>query len=339
MLAAAAAAAGEPYRLKFAALDMQKIAAEDLAGGGKPRPMRFAIPHDVAVVPGKQGTWTDWADGSSEWRLEVATPDAVHLNFGFSRFRLPPSAELTIASADGKHRQGPWTHADNPVTGQLWTQVLHDTGAVVVLRVASAEKALVDVALTRVGHGYTGFGAVAKHCKSGACNTDVACLGDTDPWNENRRSVAAITVGGTDTCTGSLVNNTAGNRRLLFATATHCGITGGNVASMLAYFNYENPTCRTPGPTPRWPGWPCWRPPTIHSPAARRQARARTSRCWNWPAAPARTPSTCSGPAGTAARRRPPALRPARRPVPQACAPRSTIPASTKSASPSWKSR
>ncbi|MFN9730691.1 MAG: hypothetical protein ACK59M_09550 [Pseudomonadota bacterium] len=247
MLAAAAAAAGEPYRLKFAALDMQKIAAEDLAGGGKPRPMRFAIPHDVAVVPGKQGTWTDWADGSSEWRLEVATPDAVHLNFGFSRFRLPPSAELTIASADGKHRQGPWTHADNPVTGQLWTQVLHDTGAVVVLRVASAEKALVDVALTRVGHGYTGFGAVAKHCKSGACNTDVACLGDTDPWNENRRSVAAITVGGTDTCTGSLVNNTAGNRRLLFATATHCGITGGNVASMLAYFNYENPTCRTPG--------------------------------------------------------------------------------------------
>ncbi|MFN9737270.1 MAG: hypothetical protein ACK59R_01810, partial [Pseudomonadota bacterium] len=45
MLAAAAAAAGEPYRLKFAALDMQKIAAEDLAGGGKPRPMRFAIPH------------------------------------------------------------------------------------------------------------------------------------------------------------------------------------------------------------------------------------------------------------------------------------------------------
>jgi hypothetical protein len=246
-LAASHAGASEPYRLKFAALDMEKVAAEDLAATGKPNPMRFAIPHDVKVVPGEQGAWADLAGGVSEWRLEVATPDAVHLNFGFTRFRLPPSGELTIESADGKHRQGPWTHADNPASGQLWTQVLLDKAAVIVLRVATAEKALVDVALTRVGHGYTGFGTIAKHCKSGACNTDVACLGDTDPWNENRRSVAAITVGGTDTCTGSLVNNTAGDRRLLFATATHCGITGGNVASMLAYFNYESPTCRTPG--------------------------------------------------------------------------------------------
>lgn len=246
-LAAATASAAEPYRLKFAALDMQKVAAEDLARTGKPAPVRFAIPHDVKVVPGTQGAWADYADGTSEWRLEVSTPDAVHLNFGFTRFQLPPSAEMTIESRDGKHRQGPWKHADNPVTGQLWTQVLPDEAAVIVLRVATAEKALVDVTLGRVGHGYTGFGFTAKHCKSGACNTDVACLGDMDPWNENRRSVAALTLGGTDNCTGSLVNSTAGDRRLLFATATHCGITAANVATLLAYFNYESPTCRTPG--------------------------------------------------------------------------------------------
>lgn len=259
-LTASAASAAEPYHLKFAALDMQRVAAEDLARTGKPAPARFAIPHDVSVAPGKQGAWADYADGHSEWRVEVSTPDAVHLNFGFKRFQLPPSAELSIESLDGKHRQGPWRHADNPATGQLWTQVLPDKGAAIVLRVASAEKALVDVELSRVGHGYTGFGFTAKHCKSGACNTDVACLGDTDPWNENRRSVAAITLGGTDNCTGSLVNNTAGNRRLLFATATHCGITTANVASLLAYFNYESPTCRTPGSTAS--GTPVPRPNT-----------------------------------------------------------------------------
>jgi lysyl endopeptidase len=246
-LASHSAGATTDYRLKLTALDMDRVAAEDLAMSDKLRPMRFAIGRDVDVVPGREGAWRDLAGGASEWQLVVSTPDAKHLNLGFGRFRLPPSGELRVQSMDGKFVLGPWTHVDNPVTGQLWTQIIPGREAVVLLRVATSEKPLVDVALSRVGHGYTGFGSEAKHCKSGACNTDVACLGDADPWNENRRSVAAITVGGTDTCTGSLLNSTAGDRRLLFATATHCGISAANVASVLAYFNYESPTCRTPG--------------------------------------------------------------------------------------------
>jgi hypothetical protein len=69
-----------------------------------------------------------------------------------------------------------------------------------------------------------------------------------DPWNGPRRAVGAYTRGGTDTCTGSLVNNTANDRRMLFATATHCGITTNAIAqSVVVYWNYESPTCRTPG--------------------------------------------------------------------------------------------
>jgi lysyl endopeptidase len=241
-----ASAAPSVAVIKFPALDMQKVAAEDLANASKERPQRFAVARDFEAVPGRQGEWADFADGTSEWRLKVVTPDAVHLNFGFTRFHLPPSASLRIVSDGGKAELGPFDASHNAPTGQLWTQVLPGSSAELVLRVATREKLLVDLALTRVGHGYTGFGFNAKHCKSGACNTDVACLGDSDPWNENRRAVAAITVGGTDTCSGSLVNNSANNRRLLFATATHCGITAANVASMLAYFNYESPTCRTP---------------------------------------------------------------------------------------------
>jgi hypothetical protein len=251
-----AASSAEPYVLKFPALDMAKVAAEDFARAGKEQPQRFAIARDFEAIPGRQGAWADFADGTSEWRAKVITPDAVHLNFGFTRFHLPPSASLSIVSADGKAELGPFDASHNAPTGQLWTQVLPGNSAELVLRVATREKLLVDLALTRVGHGYTGFGFNAKHCKSGACNTDVACLGESDPWNENRRAVAAITVGGTDTCSGSLVNNTNNDRRLLFTTATHCGITAGNVATMLAYFNYESPTCRTPAASGQSPVLP-----------------------------------------------------------------------------------
>lgn len=55
--------------IKFPALDMQKVAAEDLALAGKERPQRFAVARDFEAVPGRQGEWADFADGTSEWRL------------------------------------------------------------------------------------------------------------------------------------------------------------------------------------------------------------------------------------------------------------------------------
>lgn len=233
--------------LTLPAMDLQQLQIEDAAAAVKDHPPRFAVGRDVEYVPGKHGGWVDNADGSSTWRLRVVTPDAVHLNFGFTRFYLPPSAKLLIRSNDKRQVLGPYTAEQNAATGQLWTQILPGTEALIELSVDTRERDLVDLRLSRIGQGYRGFGSTSKFCKSGSCNMDVACLANDDPWNEPRRSVAAITLNGTDTCTGSLVNNTNGDRRLLFATATHCGINGGNVASLLAYFNYESPTCRTPG--------------------------------------------------------------------------------------------
>ncbi len=234
--------------LKFPALDREKIAQEDSENSFKAVPPRFAVARDVSLEPGKQGQWIDTADGKSIWRVNVKTPDAVHLNFGFGTFYLPPTASMVITS-NTKAVLGPFTEADNQKTGQLWTEILQGNDATIELTVDKLFRDRVDLRLSRVAQGYRGFGSPDKFCKSGSCNMDVACLGADDPWNDQRRAVAAITVGGTDTCSGSLVNNTNGDRRLLFATATHCGITAGTVASMRAYFNYENPTCRTPGST------------------------------------------------------------------------------------------
>ncbi len=248
-IAQSASAVGSQGAVEIAlpALDLQKIALDDEAARFKlGAPTRFAIPQDVDFVPGKQGGWIDDKHGRSTWRVRVSSPDTAHLNFGFTRFHLPSSATLVIESNDKQNRLGPFGEKDNPPTGELWTQVLPGSGAIIELVVDTAQRSQVDLRLSRIGQGYRGFGAGNKFCKSGNCNMDVACLANDDPWNEPRRAVAAITVGATDTCTGSLMNNTSGNRRLLFATASHCNITSANVASVLAYFNYESPTCRTP---------------------------------------------------------------------------------------------
>ncbi len=257
--AAQVAAAADAPKQVFPALDMDRIALEDSLADykGTPGGYRFAIARDVDISPLDHGAWERGADARWTWRLKVETPDAVHLNFGFARFKLPPSARMIIIGADGRAALGPYTAADQLPTGQLWTQVLNGSSALIELSVADGEQDQVDVRLSRIGHGYRGFGYLTKHCKSGACNMDVACLGDGDPWNAPRRSAGAITIGGTDTCSGSLVNNTNNDRRMLFATATHCGLNAGNIGSVLVYWNYESPTCRAPGssasgiPTPR----------------------------------------------------------------------------------------
>jgi len=250
-LAGGAGAAGftsDKSQVSFDALDMDRVAAEDALTDPKGNaPYRFAIGHEVKVDTAGYGVWATKADGNRVWTFEVQTPDAAHLNFGFNPYRLPAGASLLIRSPEGK-KIGPYTDQENSITGQFWTPVLLSGSAVLELTVPAGKEQEVELQLVKIGHGYRGFGATAKHCKSGACNMDVACLGGADPWNEQRRSVGAYTLSGTDTCTGSLVNNTANNRRMLFATAGHCNITSNAIAAtIVTYWNYESPTCRTPG--------------------------------------------------------------------------------------------
>jgi hypothetical protein len=257
-LAAASAIANGPHSfewersasvqpLYFPPLDLNRLAAEDSVSEQiKGRPFRFAVGHDVAITPWNAGEWSD--DGrTARWSLPIHADDAAHINLGFSQFTVG-SGQLQIVAQDGSVIAGPYRQRDVPAHGQLWTPVLMGEKSLVVLEVPSRERARVNVLLSRVGHGYRGFGIDSIACRSGACNTDVACLGASDPWNQQRRSVGAITVGGTDTCSGSLLNNTANDRRMLFATATHCGIaTDTQAAATLVYWKYESATCRQPG--------------------------------------------------------------------------------------------
>lgn len=236
-------------KVSFDALDMNKLeeqdALTDIKGVG---PKRFAIGHELKVNPAGYGHWTNGPNGSMVWTFEIETPDAAHLGFGFNPFHLPEGATLNITSPDGGEKLGTLTAENNNSTGQYWTQVLMSSKALLTLTVPAGRQNEVQLELVKIGHGYRGFGARTKYCKSGSCNMDVACLGPSDPWNDQRRSVAAYTRGATDTCTGSLVNNTAGDHRLIFATAGHCGMnSNADAATIVAYWNYESPTCRTPG--------------------------------------------------------------------------------------------
>ena len=122
----------------------------------------------------------------------------------------------------------------------------------VELTLPSAELGNLKLELGFINYGYRGFENLRPARKdgagprSGSCNIDVVCPQGV-PWAAEIPSVANISTGGSAFCTGFMVNNTANDKRNFFQTAYHCGITSGNAASLVTYWNYQNSTCRTPG--------------------------------------------------------------------------------------------
>lgn len=223
----------------FAPLDVKAIHDQEVANEKKGEAPRFAIPHSVSVSPMKSQSWEKSAQGYT-WTHRVTTPNAVSLNFGFSRFHLPEGAELNIYSADRTQFIRPFTSEDNNVNNQLWTPVIMSDDVIIELTVPSDLVDQVDLELTQVGQGFRTFGQ--STLKSGSCNIDVACT-DSKGWEKEVNAVAVISTGGSAFCTGFMVNNTKGDKTPYFMTAAHCRITAATAPSLVTYWNYQTSKC------------------------------------------------------------------------------------------------
>lgn len=223
----------------FAPLDVKAIHDQEVANEKKGEAPRFAIPHSVSISPMKSQNWEKSAQGYT-WTHRVTTPNAVSLNFGFSRFHLPEGAELNIYSADRTQFIRPFTSEDNNVNNQLWTPVIMSDDVVIELTVPSDLVDQVELELTQVGQGFRTFGQ--STAKSGSCNIDVACS-ESKGWEKEVNSVAVISTGGSAFCTGFMVNNTKGDKTPYFMTAAHCRITAATAPSLVTYWNYQTSKC------------------------------------------------------------------------------------------------
>lgn len=244
------AALPDSAQLTVAAIDADKALAEDAT---RPRsaPLRYALERPVSTTVdrfGKSfgGQWDVLPDGRALWRMTVRAPGAISIDLGFSKMWLPHGAELYVLGADNKTFVGPYSDADNSVSGEFWTPVVPGDHAQIELVVPAEFAHAVTLELGMVHGGYRDIwtGAVSG-AKSGSCNVDTACP-VTDPWREQVRAVARYSVNG-GLCTGELINNVNNDGRALFITAHHCFSTQTQANGIVVYWRYENPTCRTPG--------------------------------------------------------------------------------------------
>ncbi|NVJ67864.1 MAG: trypsin-like peptidase domain-containing protein [Gammaproteobacteria bacterium] len=229
--------------LQIPALDMEKIAKEDASFSKFEKTYRFAVAYDALNSYTSKGKWSDAGD-QAIWRLKVDAKDTKNLSFGFKDVFLPTGAQLFVYSKDYSQVVGPFTEKDNNSFQELWTPLIHGGEAIIEISVPKKLQRYATFDLTHINQGYKGIDPVSR-AKSGSCNIDVVCP-VADPWKNEIRSVASYTFnkgGSTFVCTGTLMNNTALDRKPYFLTANHCVSDQTVASSMVFYWNYETSSC------------------------------------------------------------------------------------------------
>jgi lysyl endopeptidase len=208
---------------------------------GKGAPLQFAVRIPMALSLA-DGIWDLPETDLARWRLKLHSPGAHSLHVHFSELRLPPDAELWFYDAAGTRVRGPWTQAHDTVAGPAATAVVLGETAVLELRAPASQRDAAAIGISDVFHGYTDLRtAGGPSAKAGACQRDVACS-EGSTWSDQIRSVVLLQIGNF-ACSGQLLNNVRSDNTPFLLTARHCGITSANASSVVAYFNFQRPSC------------------------------------------------------------------------------------------------
>jgi len=235
-------------RIVMPELDNAQLRADELERQRPGRAPKFAESFEVDVNPDTHGTWESTGDGKWVWRLRVYSKGAKSLNLGFSEYSMPDDGTLIMYTPSKDFIAGPFSVHDNEAHNQLWTPILEGDEVVLEVAVSERDKGRLKLYLQYVNHDFMGFQSLATE----ACHIDVNCGGEDgyaqiEGYRDAIQSVAVYSLGGDRLCTGFLVGNAEKDETPYFMTAFHCEVDAGDAPSLVAYWEFENSTCREPG--------------------------------------------------------------------------------------------
>ena len=231
------------------ALDIATLMAEDeINMAGKLAPYKFGENIDVSLNMQNSGSWETLKKGRV-WRLAIESTGSFSLNFIFDDFFIPEGATLHFYTEDQTQVLGPYTHENNSAARTFGSFPLPDDVVYIEYYEPLTAYGQGSLSIASVTHAYRDLFAYYDSSRggfggSGACNNNVNCPEGAN-WQDDKRSVAIIIVGGSGSCTGAMVNNTAQDGTPYFLTANHC--LGGNLNNWSFKFDYESTGCSNAG--------------------------------------------------------------------------------------------
>ncbi|MQY78008.1 MAG: T9SS type A sorting domain-containing protein [Bacteroidetes bacterium] len=216
----------------------------------KGQPLQFAIPVKVHFTPQNSGIWKTLPGGDRVWYLGIQSKGAYSLNIIFDLFEIPSGCKLFIYNTDATYVLGAFTGKNNKKFKKLATAPVPGDQIIVEFQVPASAANHGQLIIGQVAHDFLDiFGeTIVKYGyygDSGPCNVDINCP-EGEIWQKEKYAVCRIIVGGSELCSGSLVNNTKNDTVPYFLTAFHCIENNEQAQVTIFFFDYESPYCDGP---------------------------------------------------------------------------------------------
>ncbi|TAE08497.1 MAG: T9SS C-terminal target domain-containing protein [Bacteroidetes bacterium] len=241
------------------ALDLPTLQREDAETVNADR---FAAATAVSLQPNTHGLWQDLPTGEQMWRVQINLQGQVTgMRLLFDKFRLPEGGRLFIYSPDHQILLGAFTAHNNKPHLSFATTLLKNKTIILEYTVPAGKAHETLLHIHRIDQAYRTVGDMEKKGdkvgfgNSGSCNLDINCTTLANDWQEEKRCVVRIITvngGGSSYCSGSLIGNTAQDRKPYILTAYHCrkGVSVSFLDFWTFDFNYEISDCNAPNAEP-----------------------------------------------------------------------------------------
>jgi len=206
--------------------------------------LTFAELFDVNLTSDNSGNWTQLANGDKIWEVIIISEGAYSLNVQFSNYLLPEGARLFIYNSTHTQVIGAFTEKNNKKWRSLATMPVSGDKIIIEYYEPAEVDFPGELTIGTIGHDYLGiFGKKdGQFGISDTCNIDINCSEGED-WQIQKRAVCRMITGGSQLCSGSLINNVLEDQTPYFLTANHC-IDNDYLAQHTVFvFNYESPSC------------------------------------------------------------------------------------------------
>lgn len=217
--------------LELPPVDVAALRAEDQARG-KVGGLRFGEALAVELDLERGGVWEELSDGGRVWRARIHSPGAYSLSLVFSRFQLPPEAELFVYDDRRNVVRGAYTYLNHLPEGGFAIQPIAGDALTLEYFEPAGTQGSGSLAVQTVIHDYVD---VIGKLAAGACNLDVACA----PALAGQVRATVRTLTGGVACSGVLLNNTADDGTQLLLTSEHCG----DMTNAVFMFQFQRAMC------------------------------------------------------------------------------------------------
>lgn len=220
------------------------MAQDELDGSGSgPKPLRFAIPVQVALTI-DDGQWIE-VEGGRLWRVEVLSANAYTARLRLAGVNLPAGQQLRLSNPGQQESViGPIEGVGEFGDGSAWGLALPTNRTMIEWFVPSGVKVrALPFAGVEYYHGYRNiFSEVSVGNEGGVagnCHNQPACY---STWSNESNGTIRLLFGGF-LCSGQLTATTAADETPYVSTANHCISTQAEANSCQFNFFYRANTC------------------------------------------------------------------------------------------------